>query len=150
MFKTLLTLLIFTASIPAFSDEWYSESLTCWAQGGVRLVSHQPMRALEDFQKAASLIDSNDEFSYRAQFFIQFGKTIAYDMLGFDDQCKQSIGSMVLIMHRENSEESCPFTDQCQIAIKFLRKLVGNSPSFDVQSFLLAILDDAEEEWLQP
>jgi hypothetical protein len=118
-----------------------------WAQGTIRLVSYQPMRALEDFQKAASFVDNCDAFSYRAQFFIQFGKTIAYDMLGFDDQCRQSIGSMVLILNHQENERSCPFNEQCSTAVKFLRKLIGNSLSFDVQNFLLAILDDVEEEW---
>ena len=37
--------------------EWQIECLTHLAYGNINLLSHEPLRALEDFQKAISFLD---------------------------------------------------------------------------------------------
>ncbi len=80
---------------PCFSEEfqrdlkeWQSESLMHLGNGTANLLSHEPWHALEDFQRASTFLDPSDNSSFVIGFLISFGQAIAYDCLGFQENCK--------------------------------------------------------------
>ena len=90
MLKLMLTVLILRIGLPCFSDEfrqdlkeWQSESLKHFCYGSANLFSHEPCKALEDFQRATTCLDRSDRSSSAIDFLILFGQVIAYDVLGF-------------------------------------------------------------------
>ena len=103
MFRFLLTLLLLITKFSGFSNQyhdpiqnWRNEVTLHLSYGNLHLMSDQPWLALEEFQKAKSFIDVSESSSLPLDFMITFGQVIAYDRLGFHDQCKQAIGAMYI------------------------------------------------------
>ncbi len=132
--------------------EWQSESLNHLGYGFGNLLTHEHCIALEEFQKASSLLDHSDNFSSLISFLICFGQSIAYDALGFSEQCKQAIGSLFFAMNRFDDEDSGfdfevdPGTFKNDSSISFLRDLIAIAPSREVRELLNGLVEDIEEE----
>ncbi len=141
-------------------EDWQNEALLHLGYGNIHLLSGEPWQALECFQKAFSVLDESDESSCSIGFLITFSQVIAYDCLGFRDQCRQSIGSLFLAINKfdEPSEEEyaelkdnefvLKETEDDKVMIQFLKDLVNLSPSFEVKELLFSLIDDIAEEML--
>lgn len=88
---------------------------------------------------------------------ITFSQVIAYDCLGFHDQCKQAVGSLFITINEKNETEDALSADQqsaneknedTEFAIQFLQNLVVLAPSTDVRTLLLSLVEDIAEEML--
>ena len=96
----LILIIVFVGSgIFCFSEEetvienqWQVESLIYLEKGNEYLFLHEPISALENFQRASSFLDTSDNSANVIGFLISFGQVIAYDILGFREHCKQSLG----------------------------------------------------------
>lgn len=139
------------------AKEWQSESLLYLEQGNANLLAHEPWRALEDFQRATSFLDKSDKSSCAIGFLISFGQVVAYDSLGFREQCKQSLGSLLLVINEydEGEDQDAEIgvqedssIDTSEAAVEFLRKLATMTPSQDIRELLLSIVDEMAEELL--
>jgi hypothetical protein len=155
MIKWVLTVMLLIIGFPTFSDEfqhslqdWQTEALLHLGYGNAHLLSHKPWQALEHFQKAMSLLDESDDSSCLIGFLITFSQVIAYDFLGFRDQCKQSIGSLFLAINAydngedvlfENNEPMAEKNGGDKIAIQFLQALAILTPSPRLCTFLGSI-----------
>lgn len=160
MFKMVLVLLIFGMGTPCFSEEsrrdlkeWQIEHLQYFMNGSVNLLSDEPWQALENFQKAASLIEKTDEFSFASGFLVAFGQAIAFDVLGFTEQCRQSVCSMIFAINRYDDEDTSVQLnknshriDDSDEIVNFLRNLAEIAPSRDVRELLFSFVDEIAEE----
>lgn len=135
--------------------EWQNESLTHLSNGTINLLSHEPWHALENFQKASTLLDMSDHSSLIINFLIFFGQAVAYDCLGFHEQCKQAIGSLFFSINGYDSDVST--TDGQYIdsnsheyasSVQFLRNLAAIAPSYEVRELLFSIIDEIANELL--
>jgi hypothetical protein len=115
------------------------------------------MHALEDLQWANAYLDTSDASSNPIGFLITFSEVIAYDCLGFRDQCKQAIGSLLITINEneesdvgvfENQQPVNEKSDDTQLAIQFLKKLVFLAPSTEVRDLLLSLVEDLAEDLL--
>lgn len=156
--------LLFVIKCPGFAEDlqhdlqdWQNEVLSHLAQGNVHLLSHEPLRALEDLQWANDHLDLSDASSSPIGFLITFSEVIAYDCLGFHDQCKRSIGSLFITINEnekddpavyENQQPANEKNDDTKLAIQFLEKLVILAPSTGVRELLLSLVEDIAEEML--
>jgi hypothetical protein len=160
MIKIILALLIFGIGTPCFSEEsqrelkeWQIEHLQYFMNGSVNLLSDEPWKALENFQQAASLIEKTDEFSFASGFLVSFGQAIAFDVLGFTEQCRQSVCSMIFAINRYGDEDTSirlnrnpPHIEESDEIINFLRNLAAIAPSRDVRELLFSFVDQIAEE----
>lgn len=165
MLRWLMTTLFFIGiSLSCFSEEfhrelkpWQLESLQYFGNGSARILSHEPWRALEDLQRASSILDKTDPSSNIISFLIFFGQAIAYDSLGFREHCNQSLGALLLAMNEYDDEEAnldgnlnedYLSSNESEEAINFLRKLACCAPSLQVRTLLLSIVEEIEEDAL--
>jgi hypothetical protein len=165
MLRLILTTLFLGIWLPCFSEEfrnnlkeWQGESLKHMSDGSINLLSNEPWRALRDFQRAEALLDRSDRASSAIGFLISFGQVIAYDALGFREQCKQSIGSLFLTFNEYNKEEdrnaedgtnkNFLVPDEYEESVEFLRNLAAVAPSSDVRELLFSFVDQIAEELL--
>jgi hypothetical protein len=133
--------------------EWQSESLNHLGYGYDNLLAHDPCGALEEFQKANSLLDRSDNSASVISFLISFGQSIAYDALGFSEHCTQAVGSMFFAMNSydEDVSEVELETDglpEYDSSIGFLRDLITIAPSYEAQELLTSLVDEIEEQLL--
>ncbi len=121
------------------------------------MLSHEPLRALEDFQWANAHLDTSDASSNPIGFLITFSEVIAYDCLGFHDRCKRAIGSLFITINENDESDVTIFEDQqpvneknddTKLAIQFLQKIVYLAPSTEVRELLLSLVEDMAEELL--
>jgi hypothetical protein len=82
---------------------------------------------------------------------------IAYDILGFRDQCKQTIGSLFLAVNEYDDEDKdaeinpnkdFSVANEYEEAVDFFRALAAVAPSPDVREFLFSLIDEIVEEVL--
>jgi hypothetical protein len=138
--------------------EWQLESLQYFANGSANLLAHKPWRALEDFQRSNALLDKTDKSTSVISFLISFGQAIAFDSLGFREECKEAIGSLFLIINEynledgqdsgDNSEDDFSDSKENEEAVQFLHNLAAISPSSDVRELLLSLVNEIAEELL--
>lgn len=164
MMKWLLSAMLLVIGYPIFSDEfqhplqdWQNESLLHYGYGNAHLVSNEPWQALEHFQKAASCLVKSDSSSCPIGFLITFSQVIAYDCLGFHDQCKQAMGSLFLTINEydeeedrspESNEPMRANNEESKIAVEFLQHLATIAPSPAVRELLFSLTEDMAEELL--
>ena len=168
MIKWVLAILFLVIRFSAFSEEtpnefhhplqeWQNEALLHFSYGNTHLLFHEPWQALEQFQRANSLLDKSDSSSCPIGFLITFGQVIAYDCLGFHDRCKQAIGSLFLNINEYDDEDDLSSEeDECsQIAseeskdaLQFLQNLAILAPSCEVRELLFSLIEDMAEELL--
>ena len=164
----MISALLFITGLPIFSEEtsnefhyplqeWQNEALLYFSYGNVHLLSHEPWKALEQFQRANSLLDKSDSSSCPIGFLITFGQVIAYDCLGFHDQCKQAIGSLFLNFNEYDDGDDLPSEkDECsqttyeesKVALQFLQNLAILAPSSEIRELLFSLIEDMAEELL--
>jgi hypothetical protein len=135
--------------------EWECETLFHIANGSGHLVSQEPWEALESFDKAKSVLDKACEPHHPINSLITFNKIIAYDCLGFDEQCRQSIGSLFLAINENDNEQETDGTislgeesENSKIAILFLQNLAILAPSSQVREFLFSLIEDMADQLL--
>jgi hypothetical protein len=125
--------------------------------GNSHLLLYEPWQALEQFQRANSLLDKSDNSSCPIGFLITFGQVIAYDCLGFHDQCKQAVGSLFLNINEyddgddlRSEENECGQTacEDSKIALQFLQNLAMLAPSSEIREFLFSLIEGMAEELL--
>jgi hypothetical protein len=161
MIRWIFTALLLVIKCPGFTEDlqhdlrdWQNEALSRLAQGNMHLFSHEPMHALEDLQWANAHLDTSDASSNPIGFLITFSEVIAYDCLGFHDQCKQAIGSLFITINENNESDGAGFEDQqpvneknddTKFAILFLEHLVFLAPSTEVRELLLSLVEDMAE-----
>lgn len=161
MLKYLSNLFLFLAATLCFSNEsgrdfkeWQIKSMEYFASRSANLLTQEPWHALENFQKASTLVDQSDNSSNIINFLILFGQTVAYDTLGFREQCIQSLGSLFLVINEcdleetenEDEEESPSLTDESIDDLEILRTLAQLAPSADVKELLLSLVDEITED----
>ena len=82
---------------------------------------------------------------------------IAYDCLGFREQCRQAIGSLFLTINEYDDEDDPSFEnretmssqdEESKIAILFLQHMTNLAPSPEVRELLFSLIDDIAEESL--
>lgn len=134
--------------------EWQPQSLNHIGYGYDHLLAHDLCGALEEFQKANSLLDHSDNSSSVMSFLISFGQSIAYDALGFSERCTQAIGSMFFAMNSYDedlseigSERECS-SPEYDSSIDFLRTLIAIAPSYQAQELLTSLVNEIEEQLL--
>jgi hypothetical protein len=135
--------------------DWECEALFHTANGNYHLISQQPWNALEDFHKAKSILDKTGNFDHPINYLITFSEIIAYDCLGFDEQCRQSIGSLFLSMNEdseegwaENGSPTEKENEDSKVAIFFLQNLAILAPSDQVREFLFSFIEDMADQVL--
>jgi hypothetical protein len=168
MIKWMLVALFFIVGLPIFSEEtsnkfhhplqeWQNEVLLHFGYGNTHLLLHEPWQALDQFQRANSLLDKSNSSSCPIGFLITFGQVIAYDCLGFHDQCRQAIGSLFLNineyddgddLHSEEDESSQTACEESKIALQFLKNLAVLAPSSEVRELLFSLIEYMAEELL--
>lgn len=137
---------------------WQLESLDYLGLGNAHLLSHEPILALENYQKASAIIDRSDNFSCVISFLICFGEAISYDMLGFHEHSKQSIGSLLLTINEYEAKDirgedyQCIAqpSDELEGSIELLHVMASMAPSEDVREFLFSFVEAMAEEVLPP
>jgi|GEM_PF-3461939 len=161
MFNWLATVTCFLlTTFACFSEElhqdikpWQLESLQYFGNGSAKILSNEPWGALKDFQLALSLIDKNDSSASIISFLIFYGQIVAYDSLGFQEHCNQTLGSLVLAMNDYQENEECEdainensfsFQENEQ-SVEFLQSLAQFTPSLQVRNFLLSLVSEIEE-----
>ena len=82
--------------------DWECEALFQTGNGNGHLISQQPWECLEDFQKAKAILDKTGDSNHPINYIITFSQIIAYDCLGFEEECRQSIGSLFLAINEDN------------------------------------------------
>lgn len=162
MLRWLASTLFIGITLVCFSEEshlelkaWQLESLQYFGNGTAKILSHEPWRALEDFQRASSILDKTDPSWSIISFLIFFGQAIAYDSLGFREHCNQSLGSLLLAMNEyddENledslNENSLP-SNESEEAIEFLQRLVYFAPSSEVRNLLCSLVEEIADNAL--
>lgn len=97
MDKRILTLIFVSVRVLCSSEESpldvekrHSESIQCFSHGAIRLFSHEPTAAMENFEKARHLAGSTDSV---LAFCFTFVEAVALDCLGQQEQCALSIQS---------------------------------------------------------
>ena len=168
MRKWVLAALLVTVEISSFSEEssndsycslqkWQEEALLHCGYGNAHLLLNEPRQALEQFQRASSLLDKSDGSFCPIRFLVTFNQIVAYDCLGLHDQCKQAVGSLFLGVHEwDDGDDSVPEENEgsqtedkaSEFIIHFLRSLASFAPSPDVRGLLFSITDDVAEELL--
>lgn len=162
MLRLVMLMLLLGARSQCFSadddthhlQEWQMESLNHLGYGFANLLTHEHCYALEEFQKANSLLDLSDNSSSLISFLICFGQSIAYDALGFSEKCNQAIGSLFFAMNRFDEDdpgfdfEAGSGSFEYDSSVNFLRDLVTIAPSREVRELLNALIDDIEEQLL--
>jgi hypothetical protein len=158
MIRWLLAVILVVINVSIFTEEhhlqdWQDEALFHLGNGNAHLLSQEPLHALEDFQKAKSLLDETDESSCSIDFLITFSQVIAYDCLGFHDHCKQSLGSLFLAINEYDDEEltedsnfSHGENEDPKIAILFLQDLASFTPSREVKGLLFSLIEDMADQ----
>ena len=164
MIRVVLATLLLGIWLPCFSEEsrndlkeWQSESLQHFIYGSAHLLSHEPWRALEDFQTAIECLDKSDRSPSAISFLISFGQVIAYDVLGFREQCKQTIGTLFLAVNEcddqdqddgINTNKDFSVANEYEEAVDFFRDLAAIAPSPDVRELLFSFIDEIADEVL--
>lgn len=164
MIRWIFAALLLVIKCPGFTEEgfhhdlqnWQNEALSHLAQGNMHLLSHEPWHALEDLRRANAFLDISDASSSPIGFLITFSQVIAYDCLGFHDQCRQAIGSLFIRINENNEDDDAIFEDHqlneknedAKFAIQFLQKLVAIAPSAEVRDLLFSFVEDIAEEML--
>ncbi len=164
MIRWIFAVLLLVIKCPGFTEDlqhdlqdWQNEALSHLAQGNMHLLSHEPSRALEDLQWANAHLDTSDASSNPIGFLITFSEVIAYDCLGFHDQCKRAIGSLFITINENDEDVDTVFADpkpgnekndDTKLAIQFLENLVFLAPSTEVRELLLSLVEDMAEELL--
>lgn len=165
MIRWFFAALLLVVKCPGFTEEglnhhledWQNKALSHLAQGNMHLLSREPWRALEDLRWANACLDTSDTSSSPIGFLITFSQVIAYDSLGFHDQCKQAIGSLFITINENNEDDDIVIEEQqpaneknddTKAAIHFLEKLVFLAPSTEVRALLLSLVDDIAEGML--
>lgn len=165
MIRWIFALLLLVVKYPGFAEEdlhyhlqdWQNKALSHLAQGNMHLLAHEPWRTLEDLQWANACLDTSDTSSSPIGFLITFSQVIAYDCLGFHDQCKQAIGSLFITINENGEDNGTASEDQSfaneknedtEFAIQFLQKLVVLAPSTEVRALLLSLVEDIAKEML--
>jgi hypothetical protein len=164
--RLLLLIVCLGCALPSYTDEHtqvvqetQEESLFYLGHGNASLLAHEPWQALEFFQKATVSLNASDCSSCVVQFLISFGQAVAFDTLGFDEQCRQSLGALLLAINdyeTRNSDEEVddivvPLLDsEYAEAIDSLRALANMAASPDVRELLCAFVDEMSEELLPP
>lgn len=164
MFKFIIAVLLLGQSVHCLSEE-YDQDLKEWQQdnlvyyvgcANVDLFMNDPESALENFQIASTLLDPSDDPSCMG-FWISFGQVIAYDMLGLEDECNRSIGSLFLLINDFSEQEDTSSESELEIdidretdkiIIDSLRELATLAPCLQVRKLLLSIVDDLADEVL--
>jgi hypothetical protein len=159
--RLVLFVLLVGLGSPCFSTdgrhnlkEWQSESLNHLGYGYDSLLSHDLCGALEEFQKANSLLDRSDNSSSVISFLISFGQSIAYDALGFSEHCTQAVGSMFFAMNSYDEDmsevelETDYSSPEYDSSIGFLRALIAIAPSYEAQELLTSLIDEIVEQSL--
>jgi len=158
MFRGMIVALFLLVGVQGFSEEktpfaWDSESVYYLGQGNLRLLWNEPWSALENFERASLSIQSLDPMEDTLEFLVWYGRIIAYDILGLEDECRRAIGSLFLTIYsgyrdfeeEDDDDEDCAPFASCGKGLEILRKLAAKAPSEDVRGLLLDLLDDVEE-----
>ena len=168
MFKWIIAALLFTTTLPNVSrastthqTDWEADVLFQLGCAVEALIRNYPAEALEFYEKAQEFIDNSDSSYLPISFIISFGQAATYDYLGKREQCLAALGSMFLASAisedtpDDNSVlEKLQYNDENSIfygqVIDILRNIALIAPSPDVQTLLLSIVDDIEEELSAP
>jgi DNA-directed RNA polymerase specialized sigma24 family protein len=135
-------------------ESWQFEAISYLGYGNTHLLNHEPWQALEYFQKALSLLNKPDEFSQSLSFLTHFSQIVAYDCLGLHELCKQSIGSLFIVLVQLSDEDDDDDEDEDddedllaeEQTIHLLQNLAGLAPSPDIRNFLFTFIDQLSEE----
>jgi hypothetical protein len=133
-----------------------SLALVCVGCGNESLLSCNYSRALDEFDKASSLLKKLEEPCLELDFLISFGKVIAYDNLGLKQECQNSLTSLFLILNEEedinenyeldNSTNQLP--EEYAEADQIMKKLALLAYSPNIRGLLLSLLDEMFENLL--
>ena len=139
---------------PGAENEVFSnpnlQALGLLAQGNAYLLNDDPVKALEFFQAANFALDPTDPDAIPIRFLLNFGEIITYDCLGRDDLCRQSIGSLFLLINEDDDEDEDYFDDDDDfsdtVLLQILRALAQKAPSYEVRELLFCLMEDIAEE----
>jgi len=167
MLRLVLAVMFLGIWLPCFSEEISQDAKDMNLQnerlalvyigcGNENLLSHNYSSSLEDFQRASSLLDKQENSYLELDFLIFFGKAIAYDNLGSKDQCQSSMASLFFILTAgenegddiESNATKGRLPKEYEDADEFMKKLAALAPSPNVRDFLLSIVDEMSEELL--
>jgi hypothetical protein len=126
--------------------------LDYYVSGCINLAFGDYLSALDDFNNASF---SNVQEDPIEDFFIHFGKIIAYDHLGLHEECQNTIQSLSRLMNEEE-DESCE-SDKTEdltteeyliweLWLGCLRNLSEQAPTPHVRDYLFSLLDEMMEE----
>ena len=111
-FLTALMLVIFIFHHPCYCEgkrfDAHDESLSLIyiGFGSKSLKLHNFSSALDDFQKAAALLDNIKDHPPELDILILFGKVIAYDNHGLKDECLTCLAKLKSMINSENKTEN--------------------------------------------
>lgn len=169
MFRLLFTVTLLGIGIPCFSEEMpqsveemnlhdESMALVYIGCGNANLLAHNFSLALEDFQRASSLLSKLETPMLEMAFLVSFGKAIASDNLGLKDQCQNAIGAMFFILNEGQTDEESDGYDsgisdailpnECEEAADIMKQLATLAPSTSVREILLSIVQEMSQELL--
>ena len=118
-----------------------------------KLLHYDPAPALEDLQRASLVLEKLNQ-PRELNFLITFGKVVAYDNLGLEEECYAAMTSLFYIFNQEKQEleESLvarePTYDDYERAAELMRRLAIMAPSPNVRNFLLSFVYEMSEELL--
>ena len=151
MRKILLVIMVWGASLSCFSQErlvrdkvWEEIGLFHYQQGFEKLLAHEPLRALEDFQKAHLSIATSSQGACTLGGLFFLSQAVAYDVLGYRDHCLRALGELLLlggICNLEDDDDDESSEEDEQLQIEYVRQLADFTPSDDIKKLLLSILD---------
>jgi hypothetical protein len=147
----------FCEAAPQKPAQRHTESLLYLENGYRQLLLNESKQALTDFENATASLEDIDKSSCAINFLISFGQVIAYDSLGFREECMQSVGSLLFAItaydERNYGTEIGTSQDvlspiEYETTIGFLTTLSTVAPSPEVQDLLFSIIDEMAEEFL--
>lgn len=147
-------------SIESYSIVAESSEVLAWehvGQGINSLLLKDHKQALYEFKAAMSVIREELNPFPEIEFMLRFGEIVAYDNLGCRSELEQALGRLFIIINNTEEDEEGGDSEsslhdvynQCNLAIRILKKMADLSPSLDVRSSLLLIIDEMSET-IQP
>lgn len=164
MLKSILIALLFATTSFSFSEQINIQVeieddddlfFAHYINGYVNLATENYFFALDCFDKASLCVPSEDSLE---NFFVQFGRVIAYDNLGLQERCQNAIETLSRLMDDESeendddleSEETEDLTleeyEAWALWLHCLKTLSLQTPTPNVKEFLLSLVKEMMQE----
>lgn len=108
--------------------------------------------ALQDYNKAVTYIDPFEYYGAIANFWVLFGRIVAYDNLGMRQKAEEDIGRLILLTQEwaDEDEDDDDDDEDDDEAYEFMTTLMTRIASLavseDIKNFLLSIIEDDEDD----